>query len=323
LAIAVLLGSRTPADHLQFFHDWAASFVLLVSFPALVILTVTDDYVLATSLRRVEQDGAVQIHDAGIVQHVPIVGPWHLTFGKLNVVSHLAGLGVGLFLGWKTILIYTSPKVGFWITDNTGLLPVVAYVYQYSLTLLYGVIVVFVIRSIVLSLYLSQLLAHATIRMLPFHPDKCGGLRPVGRLGLRNQYTLSILGVNVVLLAMTSRHLHWDRSLHDLIWAATFAYLILGPIVFIGPLLPFRAGMVCAKEEWISEIQQSFQVEFERLRAKIRTRQLLKTTKNSLNVSGKLVPLLTSFPYGRSTRALCVSFSRRISCRWHYLSLGN
>ena len=137
-------------------------------------------------------------------------------------------------------------------------------------------IVVFALRSIVLSLYLMELMSDATFRMLPFHPDKCGGLQPVGRLGLRNQYTLSILGVNVVLLLMTSRHLHWDRSLDDLIWAASFAHLILGPIVFIGPLLPFRAGMVRAKETWITEIEQSLQVEFERLRAKIRTAQTTK-----------------------------------------------
>jgi len=47
LAIVALLGSGTPTDHLHLFHDWAASFVLLVSCPALVILMVTDDYVLA------------------------------------------------------------------------------------------------------------------------------------------------------------------------------------------------------------------------------------------------------------------------------------
>jgi hypothetical protein len=120
------------------------------------------------------------------------------------------------------------------------------------------VIVVFALRSIVLSLYLLQLMEGATFRMLPFHPDKCGGLQPVGRLGLRNQYTLSILGVNVVLLLMTSRHLHWDRSLHDLIWAASIAYLILGQSVFIGPLLPFRAGMVRAKRPGSVKLSRPF-----------------------------------------------------------------
>ena len=89
-----------------------------------------------------------------------------------------------------------------------GFLPI-AYVYFCSLTILYGVISVFVMRSIVLSIYLRQVMAGATVKMLPFHPDKCGGLQSVSRLGLRNQYTLSVLGVNVVLLVVTSRTLTW------------------------------------------------------------------------------------------------------------------
>ena len=303
LLLAALLGPRTPADHLQFFHDWAASFVLLVSGPVLVILMVMDDYVLATSLKQVQQSGAVQILDARRVQQFPIVGPWHLTFGKLNLVAQIGGLVVGLFVAWRTIQIYTPPEVGFWITGNSGLLPI-AYVYQYSLTLLYAVIVVFVLRSIVLSLYLLHLMSEAKIRILPFDPDKCGGLQPVSRLGLRNQYTLSILGVNVVLLLMTSRDLHWNRSLYDLIWAASFAYLILGPIVFVGPLLPFRAGMRRAKEEWISEIQQSFRVEFERLREKIR---IVQTTEEDeklierLRKIGSVVGELPVWPFDATT----------------------
>jgi hypothetical protein len=256
---------------------------------------VTDDYVLATSLKRVQQNGAVQIVSTGRIQHLPTVGPWHLAFGTLNLVSQIVGLAVGLMFGWKTIQIYTPPEIGFWITGNGGLLPI-AYVYQYSLTLLYAVIVVFVLRSIVLSLYLSELMSDATIRMLPLHPDKCGGLQPVGRLGLRNQYTLSILGVNVVLLLMTSHHLHWDRSLNDLIWAASLAYLILGPTVFIGPLLPFSAGMVRAKEEWISELQQNLLMEFERLRAKIRTAQTTKEDEELVERLRKISTVVDELP---------------------------
>ena len=302
LLIAALLGRRAPADHLQFFHDWAASFVLLVSGPVLVILTVMDDYVLATSLKRVQLSGAVQI-DAAKVHQFPIVGRWHVTFGKLNLVSQIGGLLVGIFVAWKTIQIYTPPEVRFWITDVSGLLPI-AYFYQYSLSLLYGVIVLFVLRSIVLSLYLLQVMSKAKIRILPFDPDKCGGLQPVSKLGLRNQYTLSILGINVVLLLMTLRHLQGSRSLYELIWAASLAYLILGPIVFVGPLLPFRAGMRRAKEEWISEIQQSFRVEFERLREKLKIAQTTEEDEKlieRLRKLGSVVGELPVWPFDATT----------------------
>jgi hypothetical protein len=78
------------------------------------------------------------------------------------------------------------------------------YVYLYCIILLYTLVIVYVTRCIVLSYFLRALVAAARpLCILPLHPDKCGGLRPVGRLGLRNQYTLTILGINIVLLLVT------------------------------------------------------------------------------------------------------------------------
>jgi hypothetical protein len=76
--------------------------------------------------------------------------------------------------------------------------------YLYCIILLYTLVIVYVTRCIVLSYFLRALVAAARpLCILPLHPDKCGGLRPVGRLGLRNQYTLTILGINIVLLLVT------------------------------------------------------------------------------------------------------------------------
>ena len=51
---------------------------------------------------------------------------------------------------------------------------------------------------------------------------------------------------------------------------ATLAYLVLGPVVFIGPLLPFRAKMAEAKADWMHEMQHYIHREFSALRARIR-----------------------------------------------------
>ena len=42
---------------LPFFRDWGLSYALLVSLPSLVLLLVTDEYVLCSSLNEVQQDG--------------------------------------------------------------------------------------------------------------------------------------------------------------------------------------------------------------------------------------------------------------------------
>ena len=58
-------------------------------------------------------------------------------------------------------------------------------------------------------------------------------------------------------------------SLYALMIAGVIAYLILGPIVFVAPLLPFRSGMQANKAELRSEIVQRLRTESERLRKQL------------------------------------------------------
>lgn len=117
---------------------------------------------------------------------------------------------------------------------------------------------------------MRELVSIARLRIIPFHPDHCGGLRPVGWLGLRNQYLLTIIGLNVVLLAATvARLVQMDRTLHGLVIAACAAYVVLGPVVFMAPLLSFRSGMRRTKVELIGEVAHRLRRELERIRANL------------------------------------------------------
>jgi hypothetical protein len=121
-------------------------------------------------------------------------------------------------------------------------------------------------RSAAIALLLKDFVMCARLRPLPLHPDKAGGLRPVGQLGLRNQYMLSVFGVNVVLLVVVSViNLDVPSS------AAVIAYLILGPIVFLGPLLPFRGGLRRTKSELMGEVAQRLRRELVRIRTLLLT----------------------------------------------------
>src|SRR5258707_9910167 len=118
----------------------------------------------------------------------------------------------------------------------------------------YSYTLVYICRSVAITMFLSDIVGRAKLNMLPFHPDKCGGLRPIGRFGLRNQYMLTILGANVFFLVMvTVRYLSIPSSLFGLVAWATLSYLLLGPIVFMGPLLSFRSAMIRTKDELSGE----------------------------------------------------------------------
>ena len=78
--------------------------------------------------------------------------------------------------------------------------------FLFCLFLFYALVIIYLFGNIALSLLLGDMVGHTRLQLLPWHPDRCGGLRPVGRLGLRNQYALSIFGVNVVLMAWVIIH---------------------------------------------------------------------------------------------------------------------
>jgi hypothetical protein len=278
---------HSPAGTLYFIDDLNIAFAFLVSFPMLVWLLVTDESVLAASLRRVQEDGVLNVPDAFSAR----ARSWKEKFRKINICAQLGGIAVGLALCFLTLQFYLRSG-GFWIGSGASLLAV-GYVYLYCITLLYALIFVYVARCIAIALYLRDLVAPATIRMLPLHPDRCGGLRPVAELGLRNQYTVSILGLNVAFLtAVSYHHPRWK----ELIAAATVAYLILSPVVFIGPLLPFRNGMRRTKAEWMREIAQRLRVEFERLRLNVPNGDIRKSDEKLIDRLRKIGAVIEELP---------------------------
>jgi hypothetical protein len=282
---------------LPFLQDWGIAFAFLVSFPTLVLLMASDEPLLASSLIKVQDDGVLRIRREGDAEKLS--KSWTTIFRWCNIGALFFGAGIGLVLGKLTLNSMKIPKRHFWIMKGTEFLPVVGYVYFYCIALLYTLVFIYVLRCVVISLFLNDVVDSSKISLLPFHPDKCGGLRPVGRLGLRNQYTLTILGLNIVLLMVGTPGLP-DR----LLVGATVAYLILGPIIFMGPLLPFRRGMTDTKEEWMKEAGERLHIEFESLRVKMRSSEITDKDEamiDRLRKVGSFIQELPVWPFDAHT----------------------
>jgi hypothetical protein len=173
----------------------------------------------------------------------------------------------------------------------------VGFVYLYCIFLFWALIPVYVFRNIAISLLLRDIVAHPQLHMLPLHPDKSGGLRPVGHLGLRNQYLLTLLGFNVVLLVMISRHyLNVPDTLYSLMVAAVIGYLILGPLVFMAPLLPFRDGMLRNKNQLMGEVAQRLRMELDRLLAQLQSGPISKEDEELIERLRKIGAVIDELP---------------------------
>jgi hypothetical protein len=287
LLLFVILGPTPRSGLSSFFQDWPVGFVFLVSFPTLVLMSVTDEHVLTESLTRVQAEGVMCVPEKG----ARTVESLRARFRNWNILAHIVGIALGAYLAWATLTYYTSRSVYFWTVSETGLL-FSAYVFLWCLTLLYAVIAIYVARSLLVSFLLKELAANATFHLLPFHPDKCGGLQPVGQLGLRNQYVLSILGLNVVLLIMASP----TAAPHPIIVGAVVAYVVLGPIVFMGPLLPFRRGMYRAKAAWIGDVEHWLHGEARGLRVRLRAAQITKEDEDAIDRMRRIGGVVNELP---------------------------
>jgi hypothetical protein len=286
---------------LPFLRDWNVLFMSLVSFPCLLILTVTDQDVLALALKTVQSDGTITISNADKDR---LAERWRNYFRITNLAAQLVGLIVGGTIAYFNYVAYSPPDVGFWISDKDHLL-VVGVIFLCFIFIFYAVVPIYILRNIAISLLFRDIVAHAQLHMLPMHPDKAGGLRPVGRLGLRNQYALTLLGLNIVLLVMVSRHyLHVTWSLNALMTAAVLAYLILGPVVFVAPLLPFRGGMLKSKSELLREVALRIRMELDRLRAQLPSGQITKDDEKliaRLRKIGEVIDELPVWPFDAGT----------------------
>jgi hypothetical protein len=258
---------RSSTLKMPFFYDASTIFLFVVSFPCLLILTVTDQKLLSSSLSRVQLDGIVAISEAN---GTALAKRWYRLFRMTNLAAQAFGLAVGgiaiyfLFRGATT-------TIGSWTALDKHMLPV-GYIFLYCNFLFSAVTTVYVVRSIAVAVLLRDIVAHAELHILPLHPDKAGGLQPIGRLGLRNQYALTLLGLNIVLGGFVAYHfLNQDNDVIRFVAAAAIAYVTIGPLVFVAPLLPFRDGMMRNKAQLMNGVALRMRGELDDLRSRFQS----------------------------------------------------
>jgi hypothetical protein len=284
-------GPRIP-----FLFDAAAQFMALVSFPCILILTATDQRVLTRSLSIVQADGTITIEKG---YREVLAKRWRNRFLITNLAAQSLGLLIGGVIAYFNFKIFFRADMGHWMAHNEHLLPA-GYIYLYCIVLFYGMATVYVIRNIVIALLLYDIVAHGHLHMLPIHPDKAGGLQPVGRLGLRNQYALTACGLNIV-AAMAVVHIFLNGqynhlSIGLLLGSLVAAYLILGPAIFMGPLLPFRTGMLRNKAQLMSKVAQRLRIKLDDLYARMASGEITAEDEESIQRLRRLNAVIDELP---------------------------
>ena len=121
----------------------------------------------------------------------------------------------------------------------------------------YFVLTLLILRLFAGIAFLADFARSAAISVNPLHPDKVGGLKPVATIGLQNQIIVAIVGINIGTMFFTLQTIGEGSPLWMEALAVT-TYLVLAPIVFVGPLIPFRRHLIAGKSAYLSRIGHQF-----------------------------------------------------------------
>ncbi len=142
-------------------------------------------------------------------------------------------LGVSLISGVCIFLVVVGDLPQF-LSENYTLGSRLLIYLAYSIGLFWAFIVCLVGWAfLVTSAYIGNLTKRFKIKIQPSHPDRCGGLKPLGDYCLRLAIPLIVAGLVCAIISVSS----WDKSRAPA-QMATIALFLLGPFTAITVFVP-------------------------------------------------------------------------------------
>jgi hypothetical protein len=122
-----------------------------------------------------------------------------------------------------------------------------------------------VIRILLSIVWFNRLFRRFRIDVKVLHPDKAGGLSPLGEFSVKIGYGIAVYGLAAVVVVLSESYLKTTQftgpELSIRFLPLLVAYVILAPIVFFLPIGAARSTMKKAKNEFIVQIAEQFEIE--------------------------------------------------------------
>ena len=264
--------------------------------PLLLISIVCEQHVLRSALSDVIKDRTVNISPNDARAYF---SDWQTIYKWVN----LGGQAFALVVGVISIILCRESMISnagkTWEVDSNGQFYIGGWAFLFGISAFYMVATIFVCRCICTSCLLTSLTRRKTITMkiAPFHPDRSGGLGSIGDIGLRNQYAVSVIGMNVFLFLVVIR---WEDPSSPWLWTlfaiVALAYVVLAPMIFLGPLIPFHRKMSESKKEMALPISRQLEGHLRGIVGPSRSHVMTKDDRESIQRLRSLAKLVADIP---------------------------
>ena len=240
-------------------NDYNCIWVWFVTLPLLITFLRSERTLIPQRI--------LSIHAAGVLRPKRDLDRacWEHRFKLANIWAQLAGLCISAIFACVVYRQWMETPVDSWLLDKQGNIHITGWMFLFSFVgLFWSICTLYVARAAVTLWLLWSVVAVSEVLPRPFHPDRAGGLSEVAKIGLRNQYILAAIGVQLVCAASVTSTLvkaaPTSRAfLIAGLVAGAVAYVILGPFVFISPLMPFRKSMRAKKLDSLRKIGDGLQ----------------------------------------------------------------
>lgn len=160
---------------------------------------------------------------------------------------------------------------------------------------------VMLLRTVVAIAWINRLFHAFQVRVRPLHPDKSGGLAPLGTFAVRLGYIVSAIGFIMAINQLTTQYLYAATfaAQNKIILAAGWGlYLLIAPVAFFAPIGAAHEAMLQAKRRELLLFAREFEKEYRKVRGKISkfSYQEVKEVLNKLEEVNRLYNIANAFP---------------------------
>lgn len=249
--------------------DYANMAFYFIGFPAMLVTAILYANKFPKVLEQLKNNEIIHTNEeewnSFKVRANKIYSKWYYTSGPVFIAL---GITIALFI------VFRNPRNPIWYsleTDNFvylgGWAQLIVYFftfYAFSLSLLN-----------IVSTYriLTVLFSSNKLIVQPLHPDKCGGLAPLGALSRTLIYGIIFLGVIVALNVFYNYHVFGRELYNPLQISIMLGYLLMAYVIFFLPLHAAHKPMKRAKADemklihhYIANINKEIKKDFEEFR---------------------------------------------------------
>jgi hypothetical protein len=293
----ILNELRTVPDRAEvpLLRDWSTMFNYLVVVPLFLVLLLTERALIPARLALLHERGVLKIGEA---EARDFSKSWERRYRWTNLAALLVGaVFTAVAVLWNHAILVDERYAGWQGTGGT--LSWAGWVFLlWQLPALYGLIGIYLTRAVAVAWCLHALVSQSEERIAIdlFHPDNCGGLRPVGWIGLRNQWLLIAGGIGVAIWVPIAEVANAEGDFASVVAVVAVIYLVGGPLLFVSPLLPFRGAMLRTREREAEFLAKRLRTEYERIKSHLADEGVSEEDDEAVARLQKFGKLIRGFP---------------------------